>query len=71
MDMPMKRKNSVQIDPELCRACPRCQASKVCRMKVIVQLDPGEQPYFEGERCRDCQTCIPACPYGAVRKTRN
>ena len=67
----MKRQTNLQIDPDLCHACPRCKASRVCRMKVIVQLDPGEQPYLERERCLDCQDCVAACPYGAVQKTNN
>jgi MinD superfamily P-loop ATPase len=64
----MDRSTYLHIDPRLCQSCSRCDASKVCRLKAIVQLDAGEQPYLDVDRCRDCRVCIPACPYGAVRK---
>ena len=58
----------LQIDPDLCRCCTHCKASRVCRLKAIVQIDPGEQPYLDIDRCRDCRVCQSACPFGAVRK---
>ncbi len=58
----------LHIDPHLCQACQRCTAAKACRTKAIVQIDPGETPYLETERWRDCWACIPACPHGAVKK---
>jgi MinD superfamily P-loop ATPase len=64
----MERPLSLQIDPDLCQACPRCKAAQVCRLKALVQMDPGEQPYLEADRCRDCRVCLAACPHGAVRK---
>ncbi len=64
----MERTLKLKIDPEICQCCERCEAARVCRMKAIVQIDPGEQPYIEGSRCRDCWICVPACPHGAVQK---
>lgn len=64
----MLRTLSLHIDREVCQACQRCQALLACRPKAILQPDPGEPPYLEIERCRECQVCVPACPFGAVRK---
>ncbi len=58
----------LHIDPDLCQECERCAAAKACRTKAIVQIDPGETPYLESDRCRDCWVCIPACPHGAITK---
>jgi MinD superfamily P-loop ATPase len=58
----------LQIDFDLCQACQPCQASRACRLQAIVQVDPGEPPYLETDRCRDCRVCIPACQFGAVRQ---
>jgi Fe-S-cluster-containing hydrogenase component 2 len=63
-----RRTAYLHIDPHLCQSCERCSASKTCRLKAIVQIDGGEQPYLDVDRCRDCRVCIPACPYGAIRK---
>ncbi len=64
----MRSAHIVQINPDLCQACPRCTALRVCRMKAIIQIDPGEQPYLDADRCRDCRYCLPACPHGAIQK---
>jgi MinD superfamily P-loop ATPase len=51
---------------ELCLACRKCVARKVCRSKAILQLDPGEPPFIDSNRCYGCRACIPACPNGAI-----
>jgi MinD superfamily P-loop ATPase len=66
----MNRTVSLHIDYDLCQACQRCKASQACRLKAILQVDPGEEPYLDVERCRDCRVCIPACPHGAVTLNR-
>ncbi len=57
------------IDEGRCRACRRCLARKPCRVKAIVQLDPGEAPFIDASRCHGCLVCIPACPFGAIART--
>lgn len=64
----MPRFVSLHVDLALCRACQTCQVVLACRPKAIVQPDPGEPPYLDFERCRECQVCLPSCPYGAVRR---
>jgi MinD superfamily P-loop ATPase len=64
----MERIVSLHIDLALCQSCVRCAAARACRLKAIVQMDPGEQPYLDAFRCRDCRACVAACPHGAVRK---
>jgi MinD superfamily P-loop ATPase len=64
----MGRTPNLHIDQSLCQSCLRCQAAKVCHLKAIVQLDPGEPPYLDVNRCRDCWVCVTACVYAAVRK---
>jgi Fe-S-cluster-containing hydrogenase component 2 len=66
--MAVFRTVSLHINPNLCQLCPRCAAVKACRTKAIVQIDPGEIPYLEASRCRDCWLCIPACTNGAIQK---
>ena len=66
----MARSIKLTIDSDLCQSCSPCTASKACRIKAIIQIDPGEPPYLDVNRCRDCQVCIAACPYGAVRDNR-
>jgi Fe-S-cluster-containing hydrogenase component 2 len=63
----MLKSVSLHIDLNLCHACQRCQAVLACRTKAIMQPDPGEPPYLDFERCRECQICVPSCPFGAVR----
>lgn len=51
---------------DLCQACHRCAARKVCRTKAILQIDPGEPPFIDASLCYGCHACIPACPYRAI-----
>ena len=51
---------------DLCQSCSKCLARKVCRSKAILQIDPGEPPFIDANRCYGCHTCIPACPNGAI-----
>jgi Fe-S-cluster-containing hydrogenase component 2 len=62
----MRSQASIKIDQELCQTCKECLARKVCKVKAIVQLDPGESPFVDLSYCFDCRLCIPACPLGAV-----
>lgn len=54
------------VDPLRCQVCHRCQARATCRIKAIIQIDPGELPFIETERCLACRACVPACPFGAI-----
>lgn len=56
----------IRINYELCQACEKCSALKICKPRAIVQPDPGESPYLDIERCRDCCVCMEACPFGAI-----
>lgn len=51
---------------ELCNACRKCLARSVCRTKAILQIDPGEPPFIDGNLCYGCLACIPVCPQGAI-----
>ncbi len=66
----MPRAIWLHINFDSCRSCRRCKASQACRLKAIVQVDPGEPPYLDVERCRDCRICIPACPFDAIQQVR-
>jgi MinD superfamily P-loop ATPase len=55
-----------RVDDDLCQACHRCPARKVCRTKAILQIDPGEPPFIDPNLCFGCRVCIPACPSGAI-----
>lgn len=55
-----------QIVDELCLACRKCQAREVCRSKAILQIDRGEPPFIDPNRCYGCRACIPVCPAGAI-----
>ena len=54
------------IVDELCLACRKCQAREVCRSKAILQIDRGEPPFVDPNRCYGCRACIPVCPAGAI-----
>jgi MinD superfamily P-loop ATPase len=51
---------------ERCRACRKCLAREVCRSKAILQIDRGEPPFIDPNRCYGCRACIPACPHDAI-----
>lgn len=58
----------VLIDAHACQTCARCHARQVCKTRAIVQLEQGDLPIVDATRCRSCLACIPACPFGAVRR---
>lgn len=51
---------------ELCQACNKCVARKVCRTKALLQIDPGEPPVVEPSLCYGCHQCVALCPVGAI-----
>ena len=51
---------------EACHACRKCLAREVCRSKAILQIDRGEPPFIDPNRCYGCRACIPACPHEAI-----
>ena len=53
---------------ERCLSCPHCSARRVCRSKAILQLDPDEPPFIDGNLCFGCHACIPACPHDAISR---
>ena len=55
-----------RVDVGRCQACRKCAARKVCRVKAIVALDPGESPFIDGSLCYGCLVCVPACPHEAI-----
>jgi benzoyl-CoA 2,3-dioxygenase component A len=63
----MARRLQLYIDMQVCQACDRCEAQAVCKLRAITRIDRDEPPVIDGERCRDCRACIPACPHGAVK----
>ncbi len=65
----MAREIRLQIKPDNCRACRRCLASDVCKVRAIVRIDSDEPPFLDAARCYDCRLCIPACPFEAIRVT--
>jgi Fe-S-cluster-containing hydrogenase component 2 len=62
----MARDIRLHIDDDLCRACRKCLAARVCTVRAIVYLDPGEPPYVDVHRCYDCRLCLAACPFTAI-----
>lgn len=54
------------VEVAICRACASCPARRACRTRALVQIDPGDVPVVDPERCHGCHRCIPACPFGAV-----
>jgi MinD superfamily P-loop ATPase len=55
-----------RVVDELCHACRKCLARQACRSKAILQIDLGEPPFIEPNRCYGCRACVPACPHGAI-----
>jgi MinD superfamily P-loop ATPase len=62
----MPRKIRIRINLDLCQACQHCSALSICKPRAIVQPDPGEPPYLDIERCRDCNVCVQVCPFNAI-----
>lgn len=62
----MAREIRLRIEPGRCRACRRCVAGQVCKVRAIVRLDDDEPPYLDVSRCYDCRVCVLACPFGAI-----
>ncbi len=62
----MARQIKIQVRFENCRACRRCLAAEVCKVRAIVRVDADELPYIDIERCYDCRLCVPACPFEAL-----
>lgn len=67
----MAREIRIHIRPDSCRACRRCLAANVCKVRALVYMDPGEPPYIDIERCYDCSLCITACPFQAIVLNNN
>jgi len=65
----MAREIRIRINLDNCQACRRCLAVSICKTHAIMQIDPGEPPYVEVERCHDCGSCLEACPLGAIEST--
>lgn len=63
----MTREIRIQLQTENCRACRRCLAAEVCKVRAIMRIDDDEPPYIDIERCYDCRLCIPVCPFGALQ----
>jgi len=61
------REIRIQLQTENCRACRRCLAADVCKVRAIMRIDDDEPPYIDIERCYDCRLCVPACPFGALQ----
>jgi MinD superfamily P-loop ATPase len=59
----------LQISDARCRACRRCLAAEVCRVRAIVRIDADDPPYLDVTRCYDCRLCVPVCPHAAVIET--
>lgn len=56
------------IEVTVCQTCSTCSARRACKTRAIHQPEHGDLPMIESDRCLGCLLCIPACPYGAVRR---
>lgn len=59
-------KKRLMVDLVRCRACAKCLARRVCRSKALVQVDPGEPPFVDPNRCYGCLLCVVECPFDAI-----
>lgn len=59
----------IYVDMNVCETCYSCTARRACKTRAIHQLEHGDLPMVESDRCLGCLLCIPACPHGAVRRS--
>ena len=57
---------ALYIDDDLCQACGRCLAQKVCKVKAIMRIDRDEPPFIDVHRCYGCMVCMVECPFNAI-----
>ncbi len=55
-----------RVDAEKCRACRKCLARQVCRVKALIQFEAHELPYVDQTLCRGCLVCMQECPFKAI-----
>jgi heterodisulfide reductase subunit A-like polyferredoxin len=55
-----------EVNEAACRACAPCVAREVCKIKALMQIDPGEPAMIDTTRCRGCGDCTRVCPYAAI-----
>jgi len=51
--------------PALCNHCENPPCAKACPLEAIIKEDIG-LVILDEETCDGCQTCLDACPYGAI-----
>ena len=54
------------IDWDICKECDPCSAILICKVRAIVQIDPGDSAVIDQTRCNGCGDCLPACPFSAI-----
>lgn len=59
--------NKPEVDWQICQACDPCEARLVCKVRAIMQIDPGEPVVIIASLCNNCQKCLTACAFGAIR----
>ena len=55
-----------EVNEAACQACAPCLARRVCKIKALMQIDPGEPAMIDVNRCRGCGDCMRACPHAAI-----
>jgi MinD superfamily P-loop ATPase len=55
-----------EVNEAACQACVPCLARRVCKIKALMQIDPGEPALIDVTRCRGCGDCLRACPHAAI-----
>ena len=56
----------LQIDPERCKRCEKCDLEVGCFGQVVERPGGREVPVIDEERCFGCGLCTMICRYGAV-----